>query len=42
MEALKNSDGSFTPALLVAAGFLIISLFFIWQMKDPQELIQNK
>jgi MFS family permease len=42
MEALKNSDGAFTPALLVAAGFLIISLFFIWQMKDPQKLIQNK
>jgi MFS family permease len=42
MEALKNSDGSFTPALLVAAGFLIVSLFFISQMKDPQELIQNK
>ena len=42
MEALKNSDGSFTPALLVAAGFLIISLFFILQMKDPQELLQNK
>jgi MFS family permease len=42
MEALKNSDGSFTPALLMAAGFLIISLFFIWQMKDPQELTQSK
>jgi MFS family permease len=42
MEALKNSDGSFTPALLAAAGFLIVSLFFIWQMKDPQELAQAK
>jgi sugar phosphate permease len=42
MEALKNSDGSFTPALLVASGLLILSLFFIWQMKDPQELSQNK
>jgi MFS family permease len=42
MEALKNSDGSFTPALLVASGFLIVSLFFIWQMKDPQELTQAK
>jgi MFS family permease len=41
MEALKNSDGSFTPALLVAAGFLIVSLFFISQMKDPQELVQQ-
>lgn len=42
MEALKKSDGSFTPALLMAVGLLIASLFFITQMKDPQELIQNK
>lgn len=42
MEALKNSDGSFTPALVTAAVLLIVSLFFITQMKDPQELTQNK
>ncbi len=42
MEALKSSDGSFTPALLMAAAFLILSLFFISQMKDPQSLTQNK
>jgi MFS family permease len=42
MEALRNSDGSFTPALLMAAGLLIASLFFISQMKDPQELVQSK
>lgn len=42
MEALKNSDGSFTPALMMAAGLLIVSLFFISQMKDPQELAQSK
>ena len=42
MEALKNSDGSFTPALLLAIGLLTISIFFISQMKDPQELVQNK
>ncbi|MCX6060168.1 MAG: MFS transporter [Chloroflexi bacterium] len=42
MEALKSSDGSFTPALLMAAAFLILSLFFISQMKDPQNLTQNK
>jgi MFS family permease len=42
MEALKNSDGSFTPALLAAVGFLILSLFFVSQMKDPQELAQSK
>lgn len=42
MEALKNSDGSFTPALLVAVGFLVVSLVFISKMKDPLELIQDK
>jgi MFS family permease len=42
MEELKNSDGSFTPALMVAAVLLIVSLFFISQMKDPLELTQNK
>jgi MFS-type transporter involved in bile tolerance (Atg22 family) len=42
MEPLKNSDGSFTSVLLVAVGFLVISLFFIWQMKDPLELTQIK
>jgi cyanate permease len=42
MEALKSADGSFTRALLLAVGLLIISLFLISQMKDPQELTQNK
>ena len=42
MEALKAADGSFTPALLMAAGLLILSLFFVAQMKDPQELTQSK
>jgi MFS family permease len=36
MGALKTSNGSFTPALLVAVGLLIVSIFFITQMKDPQ------
>jgi len=36
MEALKTSEGSFTPALLLAIGLLIVSVFFIAQMKDPQ------
>jgi MFS family permease len=35
MEALKNSDGSFTPALLLAIGLLGISIFFVSKMKDP-------
>jgi multisubunit Na+/H+ antiporter MnhB subunit len=42
MEALKNPDGSFTPSLLFATGLLLLSLFFISQMKDPLELTQIK
>ncbi len=41
MEEFKNSDGSFTSALMMATGLLIVSLIFISQMKDPLELIQN-
>jgi len=37
MEALKTSDGSFTPALLLAIGLLIISVLLVTQMKDPQK-----
>lgn len=36
MEALKTSDGSFTPALLLAIGLLIVSAGIVTQMKDPQ------
>ena len=42
MEAMKSADGSFTPALLLAIGLLAISIFFVSQMKDPQQLAQNK
>jgi hypothetical protein len=35
MEALKTEDGSFTPALLLAVGLLLISGIFVSQMKDP-------
>lgn len=35
MEALKSNDGAFTPALLLAAGLLILSTFLILKMKDP-------
>lgn len=38
MEALKSADGSFTPALLLAAGLLVLNILFVSQMKDPQEL----
>jgi MFS family permease len=34
MEALKTSDGSFTPALLLATGLLILSALLVTQMKD--------
>lgn len=36
MERLKTPDGSFTPALLLAIGLLVVSTAFITQMKDPQ------
>jgi MFS family permease len=36
MEALKTSNGSFTPALLLAIGLLIVSSLLVMQMKDPQ------
>mgnify|MGYP001765455318 CR=1 FL=1 len=35
MEALKTADGAFTPALLLAAGLLLVSLLLISRMKDP-------
>jgi MFS family permease len=36
MQALKTSDGSFTPALLLAVGLLVISALLVTQMKDPR------
>ncbi len=38
MEALKTPDGSFTPALLLAIGLVIISALFVTQLKEPKEL----
>ncbi|HMX21328.1 MAG TPA: MFS transporter [Anaerolineales bacterium] len=37
MEAMKSADGSFTPALLLAMGLLLASLFFVSQMKDKAQ-----
>ena len=34
MEALRTADGSFTPALLLATGLLVVSLVLVTQMKD--------
>jgi MFS family permease len=35
MEALKSRDGAFTPALLLAAGLLLLSALVITRMKEP-------
>lgn len=37
MEAMKSSDGSFTPSLLLALGLLIVSAGLVTQMKDPSQ-----
>jgi len=37
MEALKAPDGSFTPALLLAAGLLVVSGLLATQMKDSRQ-----
>jgi MFS family permease len=36
MEALKTANGSFTPALLLALGLMVVSVVFIAQMKDAK------
>ncbi|PKN90573.1 MAG: MFS transporter [Chloroflexi bacterium HGW-Chloroflexi-6] len=36
MEAMKSNDGSFTPALVLALGLLLVSTLLVTQMKDPQ------
>ncbi len=36
MEALSTRDGSFTPALLLSAGLLLVALLLITGMKDPE------
>lgn len=36
MEALKSADGSFTPALLLSAGLMVVSLGIILTLRDPQ------
>ena len=35
MEAMKTSDGSFTPSLLLALALLVVSAGLVTQMKDP-------
>jgi len=36
MEALRTADGSFTPALLLAFGLLVVSAALVTQMKDAK------
>ena len=36
MEALKTPNGSFTPALLLAIGLLVVSVALVTQMKDAK------
>jgi MFS family permease len=36
MEALRTPNGSFTPALLLAIGLMLVSIALITQMKDPK------
>ncbi len=35
MEAVQGRDGSFTPALLLAIGLLVVSVVLVTQMRDP-------
>ena len=42
MEALKTPDGAFTPALLLAVGLMLVSVFLISRMKDPQMEAKEK
>ena len=38
MKAMQTSDGSFTPSLLLAAGLLVLALFFVSRMKDSTSI----
>ena len=35
MEAMRTSDGSFTPSLLLMVALLLVSAFLVTRMKDP-------
>ena len=35
MEAMKSPDGSFTPALMLTLGLMVICVLVITQLKDP-------
>ncbi len=42
LEALKTPDGSFTPALLLAIGLIVIGAVLVTQMKDPEDLQKSE
>lgn len=43
MEATKAPDGAFTPALMLATAFLVISVFLTWRLDEPAlQLLSNK
>jgi hypothetical protein len=37
MEAMKSSDGSFTPSLILALVLLVVNAGLVTQMKDPKK-----
>ncbi len=39
MEALRNAQGEFTPALLLAIGLLGVSVVLLMLLKDPQKFL---
>ena len=41
MEALQTRSGSFAPGLILAVGLLVICLFVISRLKDPEPRISS-
>ncbi len=41
MEAVKSADGSFTPALLLSLGLIVIGLILILQLKDTETTLEE-
>jgi MFS family permease len=41
MEAMKSGDGSFTPALLLAVGLLVVSALVVTQLVEPTSCPTN-
>mgnify|MGYP000864022337 CR=1 FL=1 len=41
MEALKDKNGAFTPALLLIVGVMLLGIFLIAGMKEPAEVLKR-